>query len=134
MRVTIVACALLATGAAIGMQVQAQQELRLTPGPGSGRVTVDVATIPIVQVAPAGEWRTTVANVPDVRVVNTATVLAAPPEFVHSGRRYEIRWPGGERETVAVAEVTSGGWIRVETAGRVRWINAGAVLSFEELR
>ena len=133
MRVTTAAFALLAACVLIGMKVGAQQEMRPTPGPGSGRMTVDVATVPIVQVAPAGEWRTTVTNVPDVRVVNTPYVLTAAPEFLRSGRRYEIKWPAGERETIDVAEVTRGGWIRVDEPKRQRWLNVGAALSLEEL-
>lgn len=133
MRTTIGIAVLLATCGAIGMQVRAQQEMRPTPGPGSGKMAVDVVTIPTVQVTPVGEWRTTVANVPDVRVVNTPDVLPSAPEFVRSGRRYEIVWPGGGSETVSVAEVGRGGWIRVDDPRRRRWLNVGAALSLEEL-
>ena len=94
---------------------------------------MDVATIPIVRVAPAGEWRMTVANVPDVRVVNTPTVASAAPDFVRSGARYEITWSGGERETVTVSQALPGGWIRVEEGDRRRWLNVAAARSLEEL-
>jgi hypothetical protein len=132
MRITVGILVLLSV-CAVGLRVMAQQEMRPTPGPGSGRMTVDVATIPIVQVAPAGEWRTTVANVPDVRVVNTPSVVSAAPDFVRSGGRYEITWSGGDRETVTVSEAMRGGWIRVEEGNRRRWLNVGAARSLEEL-
>lgn len=133
MRVTTAAFVLLAACVLIGMTVGAQQEMRPTPGPGSGRMTVDVATVPIVQVAPAGEWRTTVTNVPDVRVVNTPHVLTAAPEFLRSGRRYQIGWLSGERETITVAEVGRGEWIRVDEPDRRRWVNVAAARWIEEL-
>ena len=132
MRITIGVLVLFAVCLAVGFQVAAQQDMRPTPGPGSGRMTVDVATIPVVRVAPHGEWKMSVANVPDVRVVNTPTVAAAAPDFVRSGSRYEITWPGGERETVTVAEAR-GGWIRVGEGTRPRWLNVGAARSLEEM-
>lgn len=133
MRIAVAIGVLLASCAAVSLNVRAQQEVRSTPGPGSGRMTVDVATIPVVQVAPAGEWRMTVANVPDVRVVNTPTVASAAPDFVRSGARYEITWSGGERETVTVSQAMPGGWIRVEGGDRRRWLNVAAARSLEEL-
>src|SRR5688572_16070079 len=133
MRIAVAMCVLLAWCAAASLSVRAQQDVRSTPGPGSGRMTVDVATIPIVQVAPAGDWRMTVANVPDVRVVNTPTVASAAPDFLRSGARYEITWSDGERETISVSEALPGGWLRVEGGDRRRWLNVAAARSLEEL-
>lgn len=133
MRIAVAMCVLLAWCAAASLSVRAQQEVRSTPGPGSGRMTVDVATIPIVQVAPAGDWRMAVANVPDVRVVNTPTVASAAADFLRSGARYEITWSGGERETITVSEALPGGWLRVEGGDRRRWLNVAAARSLEEL-
>ena len=57
------------------------------------------------------------ANVADVRVVNTPTVVPALLTFLKVGGRYEITWPAGERETIAVAQLGSGAWVRARSAG-----------------
>ncbi|CAN5842156.1 hypothetical protein BH24ACI4_BH24ACI4_21260 [soil metagenome] len=124
--ISIAGLVLICAGAA------AQQEMRSTPGPGSGttgiRGTVDIGNIPPVQAVQSGDWRVAVSNVPTV-------TMAAPP-FVHAGSRYLITWPTGESETVTIAQPGPGGWVRVEPTaeGRARWINLATARSISEMQ
>ncbi len=79
-------------------------QVQSVPGPGTGIVTVqgevDVRRLPPIEVGQRGDWRVSLANAADVRVVNTPAVAIAPPPFLRAGGRYEVSWPGGEREIV----------------------------------
>jgi hypothetical protein len=121
--------------------LSAQQEMRPTPGPGSGIMkvtgTVDVGNAPQVHAAQQGEWRIAVANRPDVRVVNTPEVIIPSPDFLKKGGRHTITWTTGQQEAVQIHEVGAGGWMQVTTStpGSVpglRWINLAAVRSIED--
>jgi hypothetical protein len=111
-------------------------QVQSVPGPGSGIVTVqgevDIRSLPVIDVGQRGDWKVSLANVADVRVVNTPTVAAAPLTFVKVGGRYEVTWPGGDRETVGVAQIGSGGWVRAAVNGRQRWLNLSVAKAIEE--
>src|SRR5262245_47564379 len=116
------------------------QLVQPVPGPGSGIVTVagsvnvantpavNVANTPSVNAAQAGDWKVTVANV--------ATVVLRPPEFLRQGGHYDLVWSNGQRETITVVQIGSGGWggwVKVQTPdSRARWINIAAAASVEE--
>ena len=110
----------------------AQQEMRSTPGPGSGttgvRGTVDIGTIPPVHAVQRGDWQVAVSNVP--------TVTMAAPAFARAGGRYSITWSTGETETVTIVEPSQGGWVQVERGGdgRGRWINLTSARAISEMR
>jgi hypothetical protein len=75
-----------------------------------------------------------VANSPDVRVTALPTVVLAPLPFVKAGSRYEVVWPGGEKELLRVVHAGSGGWVGIEAVSkRGRWINLANAKSVEEL-
>jgi len=101
------------------------------PGPGSGitNVTGDVriTNAPAVRASQDGEWRVAVENVPGVRITEVPS-----PGFLRSGYRYEITWPDGSNETVAVDSIAGNGWIEVER-GR-RWVNVSSARSIREAR
>jgi hypothetical protein len=107
-----------------------------TPTPGTGSVTVsgkvDVGNVVPVDAAQRGDWRVAVANAPDVRVTNVPTVALAPLPFLKVGGRFVVGWPAGEPETVRVVQLASGGWVRVESSGRRRWINLDAARFVDE--
>lgn len=112
-------------------------QVQPVPGPGSGIVTVTgkVQIDDVVRVTPAvPDWRVTVGNVPDVRVVNTHGVTLTLPSFVKVGGRYDITWGPNERESIRVAETLPGGWVRADTDGRTRWLNLTLARSVEEVR
>ena len=131
MRVTV-AAAIVFVVALMSAGVVAQLVYPM-PGPGSGVVTVagsvNVANTPSVNAAQMGDWKVTLANTP--------AVLLTPPEFLRPRSRYDIAWAGGQRETITVLQIGSGGWgswARVQTStGRTRWINVAAAASVEEL-
>src|SRR5262245_55908492 len=114
----------------IGLVAQVQP----VPGPGTGVVTVvgavNVANTPAVHAVQSGDWRVSLANPP--------TVVLAPPEFVHLRGRYDIVWNSGQKDTITVLQIGTGGWgawVRGQTSdGRVRWLNVAAAVSVEELR
>ena len=127
MRVTMaVAIVVVLSVLSVGVLAQLTQPV---PGPGSGVVTVtgsvSVASAPSVKAAQAGDWRVTLANTP--------AVLLTPPEFLRPRNRYDIVWTSGQRVTIAVLQIGSGGWggwVRVQTTdGRTRWINVAAAAS-----
>jgi hypothetical protein len=113
----------------IGLFAQVQP----VPGFGTGVVTVvgavNVANTPSVNAVQSGEWKVSLAN--------PATVVLAAPEFLRLRGRYDIVWSSGQKDTVTVLQIGSGGsgaWIKAQTSdGRVRWINVAAAASVEEL-
>jgi hypothetical protein len=58
-------------------------------------------------------------------------VAIALPPFVRAGGRYEVTWPAGDRETVAVAQVGVSTWVRVSGDGSERWLNLAAARSIQ---
>jgi hypothetical protein len=119
----------LAAAGLVWTGVRAQQEVRSTPGLGSGtmtvRGTVDVGNMPDVSVAQRGAWRVGVTDLPPVSL--------SGPSFVRKGGRYRIAWTGAEAETVTVLDPGQAGWVRVETSGaRPRWINLSAAREIQE--
>ena len=112
-------------------------QVQSVPGPGSGVVTVqgevDVRRLPPIDAGQRGDWKVSLANVPDVRVVNTATVTVAPVAFLRVGGKYAVTWPAGDREMVSIAELGNGGWLRAAGEGRRRWLNLGTAKTIEEI-
>ena len=112
-------------------------QVQPVPGPGTGIVTVqgevDVRRLPEIEVGQRGDWRVSLANAADVRVVNTPAVAIAPPPFLRAGGRYEVTWPGGERESFSVAQPGTGGWVRAAGEGRQRWLNLATARTIDEL-
>jgi hypothetical protein len=106
------------------------------PGPGTGIVpvtgTVTIEQMPAVSALQEGPWQVSVINAPEVRIANRPVISLAPTEFLRKGGRYAVTWSTGERETVTVAESGAGGWVRVDTTDRQRWINVGAARSIED--
>jgi hypothetical protein len=94
---------------------------------------VDIRRLPPIDASQRGDWKVSLANVPDVRVVNTPMVTAAPLAFLKVGGRYAVTWPAGDRETIGVAEFGSGGWLRAAGEGRRRWLNLAAAKTIEEI-
>jgi hypothetical protein len=128
---TLATAATVAAAALICVAVSSGQDVRPTPGFGTGVVTVqgtvDIGNSPSVAATQSGQW--------DVRVTNAPAVVAAPPEFLKAGRRYRVTWPDERSEVVVVAQLGSNGWTRVEStsgAGR-RWINLAGAQAVEEL-
>jgi hypothetical protein len=115
-RIIAVSLAAAATLAA-GSSAQVTQP---RPGPGSGVVTVsgtvDIGRMPVatVNAAQQGEWRVTIASMPQV--------VVAPVAFVKAGGRYVITWPNGETQAIRIAQVGPGGWVKVADT-RERWLN-----------
>jgi len=117
------------------------QQVQPVPGPGSGVVTVagavnvantpsvNVANAPSVNAAQAGAWKVTLANTP--------AVVLTPPEFLRPHGRYDVVWASGQRESITVVQVGSGGWggwAKVQTTnGRTRWINVAGAAAVEEV-
>ena len=136
MRTRIVTVMLIAVAALYWVQSTAGQ-VQPVPGFGSGTVTVngevDVRRLPLLDVGQRGDWRVSLANVADVRVVNTPTVAIALPPFLKAGGRYEVTWPAGDRETLAVAQLGVGTWVRAAGEGRERWLNLAAARTIQEL-
>ena len=119
--------ALTATVAALA----AGQQTQGRPGFGSGVVEVegkvDVTSVktPVtvngtVNANQAGTWNVAVSNAP--------TVIVAAPAFLRTGGRYSVIWSTGESETITVASLGAGGWVRLTGSGE-RWINLTAARS-----
>jgi len=130
----------LVTGALIGVTAlvwvgSMYGQVQPVPGPGSGIVTVqgevDVRRLPDVR--QGGDWKVSLANVADVRVVNTPTVAGALPPFLRTGSAYEVTWPAGDRETFTIAQLGVGTWVRVAGQGRPRWLNLATARTIEEM-
>jgi hypothetical protein len=112
-------------------------QVQPVPGPGSGivRVTGSVKIDDVVRVTSAvNDWRVMVGNVPDVRVVNTPAVTVSLPTFVKVGGTYDITWGPNDRESVRVAETLTGGWVRVQSSNRARWVNLTLARGVEEVK
>ena len=132
----------LVTGVLIGVSAlywvrSIEGQVQPIPGPGSGIVTVqgqvDIGRLPTVDVRQGGDWKVTLAQAADVRVTNAPTVAMAPLPFFKVGSRYEVTWAAGDRETMAIAQLGTGGWIRTTVGGRQRWVNLSGARAIEEL-
>ncbi|MEO8076685.1 MAG: hypothetical protein ABI818_10175 [Acidobacteriota bacterium] len=108
------------------------QDVRSAPGFGTGivnvRGTVEVANALDVRASQVGPWQVAIANIPEVRPV----VEFAGTGFVTRGKRYDVTWTGGERESVTIEDVGQNGWVRV-TGARRRWVNLTNARSVEEM-
>jgi hypothetical protein len=114
----------------VGVSAQ-QQEVRTTPGPGSGvidvRGTVSLAGVSEVRLSDVPDVN--VVHLPPVRVAAVPPITIAGPGFITRGARYVVTWPTGERESITVAEVAQGsGWVQVGTS---RWVNLDAARAVE---
>jgi hypothetical protein len=121
-------------GLAIALGLTARGQVQTVPGPGSGVVTVTgrVEVVDgMVRSSQNGDWRVTLANVPDVRVVNTSSVMLAPLPFLKQGTRLKVTWPDGTIDTIRVGQLGSGGWVFDDGAGRSMWVNLGLARSVE---
>jgi hypothetical protein len=111
-------------------------QVQSVPGPGSGMVMVqgevDIRRLPAIDVGQRGDWKMSLASVADVRVVNAPTVVPVGLTFLRAGSRYDITWSAGDRETIAVAELGSGGWVRATVGGRQRWLNLSVARAIED--
>lgn len=103
------------------------QETRPVPGFGTGVVkiegTVEIGNAPVVLAHQSGEWKMTLVSPADVRIVNAPPVTLAAPAFLKKDARYEVVWATGDRQTIRVAEVGTGGWIRVDATDGEQWLN-----------
>jgi hypothetical protein len=138
MRKTAIAVAVAALAIAAGaLSIPASGQVQSAPGPGSGVVSVtgrvEVAD-GMIRASQLGDWRILVANAPDVRVVNTATVARAPLPFLKQGARVLVTWQDGSTETVRLGQLAGGGWAQTETAGRTRWLNLDGARYVEEAK
>ncbi len=111
--------------AAAAAAFTAGQQTKERPGFGTGVVqvegSVDVASIktPVsvngtVNANQAGTWNVAVSNAP--------TVVVAAPGFLRTGGRYSVIWSTGESETITIASIGAGSWVRLTGTGE-RWIN-----------
>jgi hypothetical protein len=136
MRKAFVTAAVIAI-AGLAWGLPARGQVQPVPGPGSGVVTV-VGRVEVadgmVHARQIGDWRVAVANTPDVRVVNTATVAPAPLPFLKTGVRLQVTWPGGSTQTVRVAQLGGGGWCLIEGSGTPHWINLNMAQAVDEVR
>jgi hypothetical protein len=134
---TKAATGILIVGAALVWARVPNGQVQPAPGPGTGRVTVEgtvnIGNVPVVETVQRGDWKVSVANAPEVRVVNTPVVGISPLPFLKVGGRYEVVWGAGEREVLVIAQLGSGAWARVETPGRRRWLNLSAARAIEEI-
>jgi hypothetical protein len=126
MRIASVALTLGVLGAFIAVG-SAQQEVRTTPGPGSGIMkvvgSVDIANVPSVEAGQRGEWRVAISNTPQVAIAGTPSVALSALPFVAARGQYRVTWTDGSTETVTVVEAGPGGWIRVASEDGQRWVN-----------
>jgi hypothetical protein len=122
---------------ALAWEFSARGQVQPVPGPGSGVVTVtgrvEIAD-GMIQARQNGDWRVAVANVPDVRVVNTPTVTRAPLPFVKAGAKLQVTWPEGSVENVRVTQPAGGGWCLIDSNGRARWVNLDLARYVDETR
>ena len=81
--------------------------------------------------AETGGYRSRTAA--DVRVVNAPAVALTLPPFLRAGGRYEVTWPGGERETFTLAQPGPSGWVRAASEGRERWLNLSTARTIQQL-
>ena len=121
----------LALATMVWPSVSAQQEMLPRPGAGSGvsRVegnvavtgTVSVDQMPDVNAKQRGPWRVGITEMPEVHIAGLS--------FLRAGGRYEVTWPAGDKETLAVTAVASNGWVKVDQ--RSRWVNLALARSVE---
>jgi hypothetical protein len=134
---TRIAMVILIAVAALYWAESTAGQVQPVPGFGTGKVTVqgevDVRKLPPIEVGQRGEWKVSLANVGDVRVVNTPTVAIALPPFLRVGGRYEVTWPAGDREALSIAQVGGGTWVRAAGEGGARWLNLAAARTIQEL-
>jgi hypothetical protein len=116
-------------GVAIAMGLTARGQVQPVPGPGSGVVTVTG----IVQSSQNGDWKVDIANVPSVRVVETATVTRASLPFLKTGTRVTVMWQDGTQETIRIGQLGSGGWV-LDDSSRRRWLNLDSARSVEDAK
>lgn len=132
-----VALGVTALATVLGVVAYAQQETQRLPGFGTGIVkvegTVDIGNMPLVLAHQSGEWKITIANAPDVRVVSTPDVSLAAPAFLKKDNRYEITWSTGDRQVIRVVQVAPGGWIKVDGGARERWVNLASARAVDEV-
>jgi hypothetical protein len=122
--VVVTSIAVAVAAAALGLTARGQ--VQTVPGPGSGVVTVTgrVEVVDgMVRSSQNGDWKVTLANVPDVRVVNAATVVRAPLPFLQQGVRFKVTWQDGSTQTIYASQLGSGAWVLDDTAGRRLWVN-----------
>ena len=125
----LTAAGIVTTAAVLWTAASSGQDVRPTPGPGPGYVTVR-GTVEAIQ---EGDWKVSLPAGADVRVTNSPTVTLASPGFLKVGRRYSVIWPGGRTESIVVAQLGSGAWTRVETnEARRRWVNLDGAEAVEE--
>jgi hypothetical protein len=86
-----------------------------------------------IEARQSGDWKVAVANAPDVRVVNTPTVVQAPLPFLKAGVRLQVTWNDGSTATIHVAQPGSAGWCLTEGQRRA-WVNLNLARSVEEVR
>ena len=93
----LTAAGIVITAAVLWTAASSGQDVRPTPGPGPGYVTVkgtvDIGNTPSIRTIQEGEWKVTLPAGADVRVTNSPTVTPASPEFLKVGRRYSVTWP-----------------------------------------
>ena len=122
--------------AGLAWGIPARGQVQAVPGPGSGVVSVvgrvEVAD-GLIQARQSGDWKVGVANTPDVRVVNTPTVVPAPLPFVKAGVRLLVTWADGSTVTIRVVQPGGGGWCLTESQ-RPAWVNLNLARSVEEVR
>ena len=103
----------------------AGQQTQGRPGFGSGVVqvegSVDVTAVKgtvnvqgAVNANQAGTWNVAVSNAP--------TVVVAGPAYLRAGGRYSVIWSTGESETITIASLGGGGWVRL-AGSREQWVN-----------
>lgn len=130
----VTAAGIAIVGLAWGLQARGQ--VQQVPGPGSGVVSVvgrvEVAD-GLIQARQSGDWKVAIANAPDVRVVNTPTVVPAPLPFLKVGARLEATWPDNTTLTFRVAQLGGGGWCLTE-GQRPAWVNLNLARSVGEVR
>jgi hypothetical protein len=116
---------LFAVTAVVAAFAVGQQQTQGRPGFGSGVVqvegSVDVGTVktPVsvngtVNANQVGTWNVAVSNSP--------SVVVAGPAFLRTGGRYSVIWSTGESETITIASLGSGNWVRL-TGPAEQWIN-----------
>jgi hypothetical protein len=129
---TIMSMALAAgVAAAVVFGVASADQTLPAPGPGTGVVTVqgdvsvkgDVKVVNDVNARQSGPWTVGVSG-----IVNTSPQVLP---FVRVGRSYVIQWPDGSVQTIAPRE-THGSWARIDSDGKVYWINLAVVHSIQE--
>ena len=123
----------LAAAALLWTAAEAQQEVRPTPGPGSGMTrvtgTVDVGNVPEVLAAQRGDWKMAINNTP------TVTVGSMPPlPFIGVGARYLVTWPDGASQRLTVTASGPAGWVKASSDTAELWVNLSAARSIESRR